>query len=196
MSNPYQPPSFDPKQFQDAPYMPAPAANSGFGWVSQVRIVAILNCVQGGLEIPLGLMLLGAAAFVPYLIQMEKANNPGAAGGGPPPEFEWILPAAYGSIGTLLLAAGILRIYAGIQNFRFRGRVLGIVSFCLGLVSMMGCYCTPTSIALLVYGLIVYLNPAVIAAFEMGKQGMTGDAILASFSGYRPMQPPPPNYPQ
>lgn len=87
---------------------------------------------------------------------------------------------------------------AGIQNFRYRRRVLGIVSQVCGLASMFGCYCGPTSIMLLIYGLIVYLNPAVQAAFEMGDKGTPTDAILASFLPYPPrqygqppFQPPP-----
>ena len=83
------------------------------------------------------------------------------------------------------MIAGLLRLYAGIQNFRFRGRTLGIISFSVGLFSMLGCYCAPTSIGVFVYGLIVYLNPAVKAAFEMGEQGMNGDQILASFAMQR-----------
>lgn len=191
MSNPYQPPAFDPKQFQDAPYGAygtQPTVSGGFGWVSQVRIVAILNSVQGGLELVMGLGLVGVAIAVPYFIAAERAAG---RGGGQPAEMEWILPLAYGGLGSVFLLAGIVRIYAGIQNFRYRGRILGIVSFCLGLVSMLGCYCAPTAIGVLIYGLIVYLNPAVTAAFEMGAQGMKGDAILASFAAPQPYQPPP-----
>src|SRR5688500_13042684 len=116
MSNPYQPSSFDPKQFQDAPFVPAPTVPGGFGWVSQVRIVAILNCVQGGLEIPLGMLLAGVAMFVPYFMEIERAA--GRGGGAPPAEVQWIVTAGYGGIGALLLLSGILRVYAGIQNFR------------------------------------------------------------------------------
>ena len=63
MSNPYQSPSYDPKPFQDA------AANggavpSGFGWVNQVRIVAILNAVQGGLEAAIGLVLTAVGGVI------------------------------------------------------------------------------------------------------------------------------------
>jgi hypothetical protein len=54
----------------------------------------------------------------------------------------------------------------------------------------MACYCAPTSIGVLVYGLIVYFNPAVVAAFELGKRGLRGDAILASFAA--PQQPQQP----
>lgn len=185
MSNPYQPPSFDPKYFADAPLAPQPA--SGFGWVSQVRVVAILNIVQGALELPMGLVLVGAAIVMPYFFASEKA----AGRSEMPAEVEWVLPVVYSTIGIPILLSGCLRIYAGIQNFRFRGRILGIVSFALGLVSMMGCYCAPTSIAVLVYGLVVYLNPAVVAAFEMGKQGNPGNSILASFAMDRHPSPPP-----
>lgn len=191
MSNPYQPPSYDPKYFQDQPYAHAPVINPGYGYVSQVRVVAILNCVQGGLEIPLGLMLTVAAVFVPWAIRQDRANGGGAE---PPPEMEWILGAGYGIIGGALLICGILRIYAGIQNYRFRQRTVGLVSFFVGLASMIACYCAPTSIGVLVYGLIVYMNPAVKAAFEMGKQGMSGDQIVASFmtpgtTPFKPQQP-------
>jgi hypothetical protein len=189
MSNPYQPSSFDPKQFQDVAYSPVPVPSGGFGWVSQVRIVSVLNCVQGALELALGAMLVAMAVFVPYAMQMQKA---GGNGGPPPPAgMETILTASYGGIGAGLLISGLVRIVAGIQNFRFRGRVLGIVSFCLGLVSMLGCYCAPTSIAVLVYGLMVYLNPAVVAAFEMGQQGMNGNSILASFAAPQSPAGPP-----
>jgi hypothetical protein len=186
MSNPYQPPSFDPNQNQDAAY---PATHPGFGWVNQVRIVAVLNCVQGGLEIPLGLMLMAASLFVPTILQAQKGSMP--PGAVPPQQMEQILKITYLAIGTPMVLAGVLRIYAGIQNFRFRSRMLGIASLALGLVSVVGCYCSPTSIAVLIYGLIVYLNPAVATAFDMGRQGMHGSAILAAFATNRPSAMPP-----
>ena len=35
-------------------------------------------------------------------------------------------------IGIPVLASGVLRIVAGIRNYSFKGRVLGMVSICLG----------------------------------------------------------------
>jgi len=195
MSNPqYQPPPVNSKYFQDdanpysAPYpgQYLPPPGSGYGWVQQIRVVAILNCVQGGLECLLGTMLVGMGIFLPIMIGMDNNNrafrNNGQAGS------EWVLLAIYGGFGAVVLAAGILRFYAGWQNFKFRKRVVGIVSFCCGLVSMLGCYCAPTAIGMLVYGLIVYLNPAVQAAFVMGEQGLSPDEILNSFLPYPPQQ--------
>lgn len=189
MSNPYASPSFDPKQFQDYPsHIPPP---NGYGWVQQVRVVAILNCVQGGLELLLGLFLSGMGIFVALMMQAER-NNPNFRGNNAPPAgMEWILGGGYIAFGLIIMAAAILRFYAGFQNFRYRGRILGIVSFVCGLVSMLACYCAPTGIAMLIYGLIVYLNPAVQAAFVMGEQGMKTDDILNSFLPY-----PPPSFGQ
>ena len=194
MSNPYQAPSFDPKHFQDYATPFPPPQNTGFGWVQQVRVVAILNCVQGGLECLMGTFASGMGIFVSIMLQMER-RNPNIPNNGPPPGMEWLIGGVYLVIGVAVLAAGILRIYAGLQNFRYRKRVLGIVSFFCGLVSMIGCYCAPTSIGMLIYGLIVYLNPAVQAAFEMGDKGTPTDAIFTAFLPYPPQNfGPPQNY--
>lgn len=197
MSNPYASPSFDPKQFQDYPSQFPPPQNTGFGWVQQIRVVAILNCVQGGLECLMGLMTGGAGVFVGMMLQAER-NNPGNRNmNGPPDGMEWIIGGAYLAVGLLILAAGIFRVYAGVRNFGYRNRILGIVSLVCGLVSMFGCYCAPTSIAMLIYGLIVFLNPAVQAAFVLGEQGTPSDAILNSFLPYPPQSfGQPPNFGQ
>lgn len=128
MSNPYQSPSFDPKQFQDVPAYVPPPANS-YGTVYQVRIVSILNAVQGMLEIPMGLFYVVLAFFFPVMIKLDPnlKNRP-----DPPPEqMFWILAAVYLAIGIPVLLAGVLRIVAGFQNYRYKSRMLGFVSFTL-----------------------------------------------------------------
>jgi len=203
MSNPYLSPSFDPKQFQDYSTPFPPPRDTGFGWVQQIRVVAILNCVQGGLECLMGMGGAGMGIFFFFMMQAERNNPNFRNGNGPPAGVEWVFGGIYFGVGVVLLLAGILRIYAGLQNFRYRGRVLGIISFVCGLVSMMGCYCAPTAIGMLIYGLIVYLNPAVQAAFEMGDKGVPADTIVNSFLPYPPQQygqsqqyGPPQNYGQ
>src|ERR1051326_4700476 len=189
MINPYQTPAFDAKQFQDQPgYMPAAAAN--FGWVSQVRTFAILNIVQGVLEVPLGVFLTGLATMFPVLIKMDQAKN--ANGAQDEPGMIWMVSGIYFVIGIPVLVCGILRIVAGVKNYRFRGRTLSLISIIAGAASVMTCYCAPTSLGLLVYGLTLHLNPAVKMAFEMGRQGKTADQILAAFTLYQPGYYPPP----
>src|SRR5262245_46506253 len=169
MSNPYQTPAFDSKQFQDHPgFGPG---GLGAGWVRQVRTFAILNAVQGILEILLGLMMSVAGAIFPILGRMEEVKK---AEDGPPPEQSlWIMGIVYLAIGLVVLACGILRIVAGVQNYRFKGRMLGLISIIVGVVPVFTCYCAPTAIGLLVFGLIIHLDAAVTAAFEMANQGKT-----------------------
>ena len=72
MSNPYASPAFDPKKFQDAPppmYAPPPGAS--YGMVSQVRTVAILNAVQGMLEIPMGLLTMSMSVLLPTMMRLD-----------------------------------------------------------------------------------------------------------------------------
>jgi hypothetical protein len=184
-TNPYQPPAFDPKQFQDQPAY-APSVSYDAGWVRQVRIFAILNAVQGLLEIPTGLMTGGMGVLFPVMLRMEEVRNQKGGQEELPEGFFWALSALYLAIGVPVLVSGVLRLIAAYRNYYFRGRTFGIVSICVGAASILTCNCAPTAIGLLIYGLILFLNPAVKIAFEMARQGHTADQILAAFSTYPP----------
>src|SRR5262249_5688450 len=115
-------------------------------------------------------------------------------------EFVGVLGGIYVILGLATLAAGVLKIVAGVMNLKFRGRVLGFVAFGSGIATMFTCYCTPTALALGIYGLIVYLNRQAAQAFALGAQGMSPDEILANiegpgmgYGGYPP-PPAPPGY--
>jgi hypothetical protein len=195
MINPYQPPAFDARQFQDAPsYTPGSEA---YGWVKQVRTFAVLNAVQGALEIPVGLMMSGMSVFLPTLARLDRnANGNNGDQGQIDTWMLWLMAGIYLAIGLPVLASGILRIVAGVKNYRFGGRTLAMVSLILGMASMLTCYCAPTAMGLFVYGLILHMNPAVKAAFEMARQGRTAPEILAAFSpeqaAYYTAAPSPP----
>ena len=192
--NPYQPPPFDPKQFQDQPLYSGAAA-SDYGWVNQVRIFAILSAVQGMLEIPMGLFTTGMGFALPALMKWAEAQDKQAAKEAPPEAMMWMLGGFYLVIGIPVLASGILRIVAAVKNYRFRGRTLGMVAIIAGMSSMLSCYCAPTAIGLLVYGLILFMNPAVKAAFQMVEQGSTVAQVLAALNPYQQTyyQSPPPS---
>lgn len=194
--NTYQPPPFDPKQFQDQPVQAGYGA-AAYGWINQVRIFAILNAVQGVVEIPMGLLLSGVGVMFPTIIRMSEEE--GRARGGqepPPPEFLWGVAIFYFVIGALVLASGILRLVAAYKNYGFRGRTLGMVSMIMGMCTMLTCYCAPTAIGVLIYGLILFLNPAVRAAFDMVGKGYTVAQMLAAYNPYQQtyfQQPLPPS---
>jgi uncharacterized membrane protein HdeD (DUF308 family) len=194
MSNPYQPPSFDATQFQDQPAFPPGSPYGQSNWVNQVRTFAILNLVQGILELLFGLMISAAVAMFPFLADMEAVKKAQAEQGNPEQMF-WVMGVVYLVIGIIALTSGILRIVAGVQNYRLKGRMLGIVSLIVGMAPVFTCYCAPTAIALLVFGLIIFLDPAVKSAFSMVKQGRTVSQVLAMFSPYQAAYPGPPQAP-
>jgi hypothetical protein len=84
--------------------------------------------------------------------------------------------------GLVLLSSGILGVWGGIRMMKFRGYKLGIIALSGGLLTIFGCYCAPTAIALFIYGLIVMLNPQVKQAFEMGEQGRSPADIQNHFA--------------
>ena len=189
--HPEKDPADQANPFVDNPYAPPDmqrsAMASGFtdaiprvqspGLVGHVPIISILMMVQGGLEIVMGLGLVAIGGFFPVLLQMDPnaANRPQDL----PPV--WIFLAIYGGLGVVTLVAAGLHLFAGIRNYQFRGRVLGIVALAGGLVAMFSCYCAPTAIGLGVYGLIVFLNPETTQAFALGEAGTKRGDILAAY---------------
>jgi hypothetical protein len=172
--------------FSDNPYASPPSNAGSFppigrapsrSMVGHVPVVAILMMVQGGLEVLMGLGLVAMGGIFPVLMRMDEMPNRGE---GPPPEMVgWMMLAIYGGLGLLTLVAAGLHLFAGLRNYRFRSRTLGLVALGGGLVTVFTCYCAPTSIALAVYGLVTYLNPDVSQAFELGGAGKKRNEILA-----------------
>jgi hypothetical protein len=60
---------------------------------------------------------------------------------------------------------GLLQLRAGYRLRSFRSRTLGLVALSAGVATVFGCYCAPTSIALLIWGVVVLANRDVIARF-------------------------------
>jgi hypothetical protein len=179
--NPYASPSLQASKGPVGQYAPLPRS-PGRGMVGHVQVVAILMIVQGALEALMGFGLVAMGGFFPAMMQMEMDR--GNAGQQPPIPAEamsWMMLVIYGGLGLLVLIAAGLHIFAGIRNYQFRGRILGLVALGGGMVTVLTCYCAPTAIGLGVYGLITYLNPEVAQAFAMGEAKRSKDDILAAF---------------
>jgi len=149
------------------------------GLVGHVRVVAILMLVQGALEVFAAFGLGVMAIVMPRMMEADfqhAANAPQL-----PPNFFWIFTVEFGVMAAAALIAAMLHIAAGLRNYRFRGRVLGIVALAGGLLTFFTCYCLPTAICLSIYGLIVYLNRSVSDAFCMGESGCSSSEILTTF---------------
>lgn len=147
--------------------------------VNQVPVVAILMIIQGVLESLTGLVL---AAMGPLMFSVLSNVQPQPGVQPPPKEMAGVLSGVYLVMGIGILALGVLRIVAGVRNLKYRGRILGIVAMSAGLLTSFTCWCLPTSLGILIYGLIVYLNSDVVRAFEMGDRGLSADQIRQSIN--------------
>ena len=179
MTNPFESPK-SVSEPEAAPMMGAGQMPRS-GLVRQVPVVAILMMVHGVLISLAGLGLLAFAVFMPQMMRssMRDAmeNQQGVEMQESMEQAQMFMLVIYGGLGSVILVAGGLSIFAGIRNLRYQNRVLGIVALGVGFVTVFTCYCAPTALGLGVYGLIVLLNSDVALAFQLREQGCTTDQI-------------------
>jgi hypothetical protein len=128
------------------------------GLVRQVPALGITMMVHGGLVLLLGIFLLvyGVSLAVSFGSMPEPAPiDPSAPG---PQMMEGIMTWTMLGLGVVHALVGVLQLVAGFYVRASRGRVLGIVALLLGILTVFGCYCGPTALALIVWGLIVLLS--------------------------------------
>lgn len=145
--------------------------------VGQVKVVAILMIVQGALALVMGLLVMGVGALGTFGV-MASPSNPrthDAAVGT-------VIMILYLIYGLLITVAAALNLFAGVKSLGFRGRTLALVALFANLIPVLTCYCTPTSLAVMIYGLIVMFQQDVAQAFQMGEEGAPAETIVARFS--------------
>src|SRR6476620_6698932 len=136
--------------------------------VGQVRVVGILMIVHGVTVIIMGGLVAFAGAWI---------LGAGPAGGGGGPDAR-IISVIYIAFGSLILVCGALNALAGIRLITYRNRVLGLVALFTNVLVLLTCYCAPTAIGIMIYGLIVLFNADVARAFEMVAGGATPDEAI------------------
>jgi hypothetical protein len=147
--------------------------------VKQVPIVAGLLIAQGVGECLMGLFYVVMGPLMKTMMGRGAYREISSAP-GMPPGFENYMLIFYVVAGLLTVTAGVLGIVAGIKGLKYRGRMLGLVGLISGVTTFLSCYCFPTALILLVYGLVVYLNSDVVRAFEMGER-LSPAEIRATF---------------
>ena len=172
--NPYQSPGND----EPAPLEILPDEESTFdprtiGKAKYVPWVAILLIAHGTLMFLVAIALIGIIAFVvPNITQQiekqqeaQRQQNPNA------PQLTkegmaTMLYGMYGAVAAIVSVIGIIDIYAGIRNYGYHNRTLGIITLVLNMGAILTCWCAPLSIALMIFGLIIYLSPDTDQAFR------------------------------
>jgi hypothetical protein len=144
--------------------------------VNQVKVVSILMIVQGSLASLMGLLytFLGPVMFGLMASAPQNPNDP-------PKGFFAIISGVYIAIGLAVLTCGILNIVGGIRAIKFRNRTLAIVALFTNVIPLLTCYCAPTALGTMIYGLIVFFNNDVAKAFEMVAAGHDPEDVVARF---------------
>ncbi len=169
--NPYKSPDFTD---QPRAFGTGPAGGLSSSILTQQRVIAILLIIQGSLAIVVGLFFAVAAFAFPAMIAADMKRQ----GNLQFEQMQTVMLITYGGMALCGILPGLLQIYAGIQNLWLRGYTLGLVALGAGAFAVGTCYCFPTSIGLLIYGLVIYLNHTTKQAFELAKEGHTYDDIL------------------
>jgi hypothetical protein len=135
-----------------------------------VPVVAILMIVNGAIVSLMGLffIIVGPASFALNFLALQSQPARNSAD-------TVIMTVVYGFyvlIGLLVLVCGILNIVAGIRCLNYRGRTLALIALFSNLAPMFTCYCMPTSLGLMIYGLIVMFQSDVAYAFAEVARGV------------------------
>jgi hypothetical protein len=142
--------------------------------VGQVKVVGILMMVHGLMVVLMG---AGVAAMGSWMMFARPPPPPG--GGGPGPELFAII---YGVWGGFIVLCGLTQAVAGYRVMTFRNRVFGIIALFTNIIVLFTCYCAPTGIAMMVYGLIVLFNSDVDRAFDMVSRGATAEEAIGTYT--------------
>ncbi|MEM7479074.1 MAG: hypothetical protein AAF483_29165, partial [Planctomycetota bacterium] len=108
------------------------------------------------------------------------ANNPAFQDGTPEAKMAMeFMPIAFIATGVLCIILALLYVFSGILLIKFRGYKFAFVALIGGMASLMTCYCFPTSLGLLIFGLIVLLDQPVRDAFEAAEAGVSPKDIIS-----------------
>jgi hypothetical protein len=132
------------------------------GMARHIRIVSVLLIIHAALLLILGVVFLGMAAMI-------EAEFRSMARRVDTPEVLWI---GMGGAGVGVLTVAVIQLVAGIKGLRVRGRALGLVALFSNLMILSTCYCLPTGLGLMIYGLIVYYSSSATRAFAAVEAGV------------------------
>ncbi|KAA1257939.1 hypothetical protein LF1_04300 [Rubripirellula obstinata] len=176
--NPYQPTEFvgttEPITIGGITF----PGNMRRGMVGHVQILGVLMIVHGIIDLLAAVFMMAYAWMMPGLMRQIGAGN----GAKPmPPQAEWGMLLVMGGIGVVFLIAGVSNLLGGIWAIQFRRRPGVVVGLVAGFAMLLSCYCFPTSLALMIYGMFVMFSQPVIYAFSLRQQGHDVKEIQQSF---------------
>jgi hypothetical protein len=166
--NPYGSPSFaEPTAVSISGEKLSPAV------LVQQKIVAVLLIIHGFLGIVVGIIYAISAMFMSVIIAR------GGGWGPDPVDAKTRVTITSGVMAACGLIPGVLQLVAGFMNLWLKGYTTGLIAIGSSLAMVVACYCAPSALILLVYGLVIYLLPTTRRAFALAQQGLDFDTIWA-----------------
>jgi hypothetical protein len=147
--------------------------------VNQVPVIGILMIVNGSLCALYGVLLIFMGPFLSTFINFQGAQMPPQA----QPQLQQmqqvvtIASVIYVVLGSVVALSGVMNIAGGISALRYRSRGFVITALFFNIIPLFTCYCLPTSLGLMIWGLIVMFQGDVAHAFSLGASGYTADEI-------------------
>lgn len=127
--------------------------------MGHVPVLGALTIAHGVMLVLYSLIWLMIAGMFPFMPQQPSST------GSPPPPPELMI-GIFGCFGAFHFVPGMLQLVGGIQMMRFKSRALAYVALASSVVTIVGCYCLPTALALMIWGLIVLSDPEVRQRFD------------------------------
>ncbi len=142
------------------------------GLVSHTTVLGVLMIIQGVMDL-IACVFSAIYAWMMPAMMNQMAQQAAANGQGQPmpPNIGQMFAIGGSVLAAVLFLMGALLIYGGIGVIRFQRRGVAIGALFFGMLTLITCYCFPTSLALGIYGMIVLLNSPVMLAFQLRKQG-------------------------
>jgi len=165
MDNPYQSPGDELFNSAEA-LLPGAVA----GKAKQIRVIAVLMIIHGVAMLAAGVgvavMMVWVANDQKFQEQFTKSQeqNPNLPADFGEKALTW-MKVGYVAYGSVLGVVGVFNVVSGWLNYNYRARIAGILAMVGNLASIVTCWCFPTSLLLLVYGLIIYLSADAERAF-------------------------------
>ena len=90
--------------------------------------------------------------------------------------YQWKRSFLAVAIIVLVFVLALLKVVAGIRNFGYRNRVLGILALASSPLNVFTCFCFPSGLVILVYGLVVYCHREASRAFASRRRADSAPA--------------------
>jgi len=116
-----------------------------------VKAVARLLIGQGVAELVVALsLMLGVRTLPVQTATQEKAD---------------FMAVYMFTLGLVILACAVMKVLGGARNLKMRNRGLGYVALASAVPTAFTCWCAPTGLAIMIYGLFAYSRVEGRAAF-------------------------------